>query len=286
MIIDFHTHAFPDRLAAGALAHLVDNARAYARIYGPACPHTDATLDGLAASSRRSGMDLSLVLPIATSPKPSQTINNFAAQADQYPGLRSFGTVHPENPDWEAELERVAALGLRGIKLHPEYQGFFVDDPACRAVVKRAASLGLWVIFHAGADIGMPPPIHCTPERVVRLRQDVPDAKIVLAHMGGFCLWEEVLRALPAMGTAIDTSYCIAAHPDRWPLFAAIIRAAGTANVFFGTDSPWEDQKESLVATRRFLEQSGFEPAERAAILGGNAARVLGLSEAPDNTVV
>ncbi len=280
MIIDFHTHAFPDRLAANALAQLASNTRAYAHIYGETHPHTAATLESLAASSRRSGIDVSLVLPIATSAKPSQTINNFAAQADRFPGLRSFGTVHPENPDWAAELDRIAALGLRGIKLHPEYQGFYVDDPACLAVVKRATANGLWVIFHAGADIGMPPPIHCTPERVVRLRQDVPDAKIVLAHMGGYRLWDEVLAAMPAMGVAIDTSFCIAANPERWPLFAEIIRAAGTSHVFFGTDSPWEDQKESLDATRRFLDQSGFTPAECAAILGGNAARVLGLPEA------
>ena len=95
MIIDFHTHAFPDKLAPGALAHLTENARAYAHLYGEAHPHTDATLDGLTASARRAGIDFSLVLPIATSPKPSRTINDFAAQADKHPGLRSFGSVHP-----------------------------------------------------------------------------------------------------------------------------------------------------------------------------------------------
>ena len=83
MIIDFHTHAFPDKLAPGALAHLTENARAYAHLYGEAHPHTDATLDGLTASARRAGIDFSLVLPIATSPKPSRTINDFAAQADK-----------------------------------------------------------------------------------------------------------------------------------------------------------------------------------------------------------
>ena len=278
MIIDFHTHAFPDKLAPGALAHLTENARAYAHLYGEAHPHTDATLDGLTASARRAGIDFSLVLPIATSPKPSRTINDFAAQADKHPGLRSFGSVHPGNPDWEEELERAAALDLRGIKLHPEYQGFFVDDPACAAVVRKASALGLWVVFHAGADIGMPPPIHCTPERVIRLRQDAPDAKILLAHLGGYRVWEEVLAAMPAMGAAIDTSFCIAGHPDRWELFAAIIRAAGVSRVFFGTDSPWEDQAASLDATRRFLAASGFSREETAAILGGNAARELGIA--------
>lgn len=277
MIIDFHTHAFPDRLAPAALAHLTENARAFAHLYGPAQPHTDATLDGLLASSKRGGIDVSLVLPIATSPKPSHTINDFAAAADKREGLRSFGSVHPGNPQWREELERVAQLGLRGIKLHPEYQGFFADDPACAAVARAAGELGLWVVFHAGADIGMPPPIHCTPERVVRLRQAAPDTKILLAHMGGYLVWEDVLRLLPEMDVAIDTSFCIAKHPDKHPLFAAIIRAVGTDRVFFGTDSPWEDQGESLAATRDFLKENGFSGEETAAILGGNAARLFEL---------
>ena len=145
-------------------------------------------------------------------------------------------------------------------------------------MVRKASALGLWVVFHAGADIGMPPPIHCTPERVIRLRQDAPDAKILLAHLGGYRVWEEVLAAMPAMGAAIDTSFCIAGHPERWELFAAIIRAAGVSRVFFGTDSPWEDQAASLDATRRFLTASGFSREETAAILGGNAARELGIA--------
>lgn len=279
MIVDFHTHAFPDKLAPGALSRLTANAQSFSHIYGPVQPHTDATLDGLAASSRAAGIDVSLLLPIATSPKPSPTLNRFAAAADKHPGLRSFGSVHPKNPQWQEELERTAALGLRGIKLHPEYQGFFVDDAACAAVVKEAARLGLWVVFHAGADIGMPPPLHCTPTRVVRLRQAVPDAKIVLAHMGGYWIWEEVLRLAPEMDAAIDTSFSMVGHPERYPLFAAILRAVGTHRVFFGTDSPWEDQGESLAATRLFLKEYGFSEEETAAILGGNAARLLGIEE-------
>ena len=98
----------------------------------------------------------------------SPTLNDFAAQVNRLPGLRSFGSVHPRNPVFRQELERVRSLGLRGIKLHPEYQGFFVDDPEGIAVVRAAADLGLWVVFHAGADIGMPPPIHCTPEDVYK----------------------------------------------------------------------------------------------------------------------
>lgn len=279
MLIDFHTHAFPDAIAGKALHQLVANTKPYEAIYGPAVPHTEATLDSLLTSSRRAGLDVSLVLPIATSTKPSHTLNDFAAQADQRAGLRSFGSVHPRSPACRQEIERVRELGLRGIKLHPEYQGCFVDEPAVTEAVRTAASCGLWVVLHAGEDIGMPPPVHCTPERVVRLRRAVPEAKLVLAHMGGYRMWQAVLDSAADMAVWIDTSFCIPNHPDQHALFARIIRAVGCGHVLFGTDSPWADQQETLMATQAFLEDQGFSAGERAAILGGNAAAILGLAD-------
>lgn len=275
MRIDFHTHIFPDKIAAGALQHLVANTKAYEHLYGAVSPHTDATMKGLLASSREAGLDYSLVLPIATSPRPSPTINDFAAAVNRTDGLRSFGSVHPHCPVFEEEIQRIKSLGLRGIKLHPEYQGCFADEPATIAVVKAAADYGLWVIFHAGADIGMPPPVHCTPERVLRLRQAVPHARIILAHMGGYLLWEDVLRSAADMDIYIDTSFCVPNHPKQHGLFAEIIRTVGPERVLFGTDSPWAEQKSTLQATERFLQEYGFTNDETEAILGGNAAHIL-----------
>lgn len=276
MLIDFHTHLFPDAIAGKALARLVENTRPYVSVYGETRPHTDATAAGLAASSRAAGLDVSVVMPIATSPRPSETINNFAAQVDAMPGLRSFGSVHPDNPDAMKELERAASLGLKGIKLHPEYQGFFADSAACAAMVKKAAELGLWVLFHAGEDIGMPPPVHCAPAYVARLCDKAPGAKIILAHMGGYRRWAEAEVLLPSMDVYLDTSFCLPNERGEWDRFARIIRAAGCDRVLFGTDSPWADQTQTLAAAREFLAVYGFTGAEQAAVLGGNAARILG----------
>lgn len=276
MLIDFHTHLFPDAIAGKALARLAENTRPYVSVYGETRPHTDATAAGLAASSREAGLDVSVVMPIATSPRPSETINNFAAQVDAMPGLRSFGSVHPDNPDAMKELERAASLGLKGIKLHPEYQGFYADSPACAAVVKKAAELGLWVLFHAGEDIGMPPPVHCAPAHVARLCDQAPGAKIILAHMGGYRRWAEAEALLPSMDVYLDTSFCLPNERGEWDRFARIIRTAGCGRVLFGTDSPWADQTEALAAAREFLAAYRFTGAEQAAILGGNAARILG----------
>lgn len=280
MLIDFHTHLFPDKIAERALAQLVENTRPYRSRYGETKPHTDATVNGLAASSRAAGLDVSVVMPIATSPRPSETINNFAAQVDAVPGLRSFGSVHPHSPDAMKELERAASLGLRGIKLHPEYQGFFADGPESVAVVKKAASLGLWVLFHAGEDIGMPPPVHCAPEHVARLCDAVPEARIILAHLGGYRLWEQVETMLPSLPVYLDTSFCLPNERGEWERFCRILRGIGPERVLFGSDSPWADQAEALAAAREFLDTYGFSAPEQAAILGGNAARILGIGAA------
>ena len=151
-----------------------------------------------------------------------------------------------------------------------------MDDPEGIAVVRAAADLGLWVVFHAGADIGMPPPIHCTPERVIRLRKAVPEAKIILAHLGGFLLWGEVLPVLKEMDVWLDTSYSLQ-YREPHPLFAQIIRSNGPDRVLFGTDSPWADQTAAVAETLAFLDAYGFSQEEKAAIMGGNAARILGI---------
>ncbi len=283
MVIDFHTHAFPDKIAAGALSSLTENTHRFADVYGESRPHHNGTLAGLAASSRAGGIGISLILPIATSPKPSHSINDFAALADKQPGLRSFGSVHPRSPAWREELERLKMLGLLGIKLHPEYQGCYVDEPETVEVVKTAGTLGLVVVFHAGVDVGMEPPFHCTPERAVRLREAAPGTRIVLAHLGGDWMWEEALSILGGMNFYFDTSRAIPEHPDRWDFFGDFIRAVGPDRVLFGTDSPWTEQKAAVDQTREFLRHQRFTPAETAAILGGNAASLL---QIPDNPPV
>ena len=106
MIIDFHTHIFPDPLAKKALDLLTKSLREQEPDVDPNVPYTDGTAAGLSKSARVAGIDISVVMPIATSAKSSMTINSFAAQVDKMPGLRSFGSVHPTNiPELWASLK-------------------------------------------------------------------------------------------------------------------------------------------------------------------------------------
>jgi predicted TIM-barrel fold metal-dependent hydrolase len=278
LVIDIHAHIFPDQLAKRALDRLVQNLHDQEPDIDPNAPYTDATAAGLTKSAKSAGVDISVIMPIATSAKSSQTLNSFAAYVDKLPGLRSFGSVHPNYPDALKELETVKSLGLRGIKLHPEYQQSYPDSPETIALVRRAAELDLWVLFHAGADIGLPPPVHGTPARFARLCSAVPDAKIILAHMGGFRMWEEAESIYINSRVYLDTSFSLDIHPEESERFARLIRQIGTDRVLFGTDSPWADQKTVLQLVRSFLSQHNFTQLECDAILGKNAARILGLN--------
>lgn len=263
MIIDMHTHAFPDDLAARALEVLTDKSGVP--------PHTDGTCGGLIESMRRAGIHRSAVMPIATKPSQVRSINSWAAGINQsYAELICFGTLHPMQEDWEAEIARLVEDRIVGVKLHPDYQDFYVDDPAMIPIYRALADAGLILMLHAGVDIGLPPPVHCTPERLGRVLDVVPGLTAIAAHMGSYLMWDEVEKHLAGRDLYFDTSYSLAdMGPER---MVELMRKHGTDRILFATDSPWSDQA-SEVENIRSLP---LTDDEKAAIMGGNASRLLG----------
>ena len=280
MIIDIHTHTFPDRIAAktvgmlGHAAHMI--------------PHTDGTVSGLLASGKQAGIDLSVILPVATKPAQVEKINTRAAETNalyQGNGVFSLGAMHPAYEYPEQELERIASLGLKGIKIHPVYQGEDIDSPAFLRILRKAAELGLVVITHSGLDIGFPGVIHCSPQMCRHVKELIPDLDLVLAHMGGWWNWDEVPSVLADTGVYIDTAFSIGtvdvAADGFWPQgephmlgpeqFLHIIRAFGTDHVLFGTDCPWASQSEYMEIFRALP----LTAEERTKILGENVQKLL-----------
>ena len=100
MLIDFHTHAFPPALAERALGKLSFEA-------GGLRPQSDGTLAGLKARMASDGVDLSVVLAIATNPRQMHRVNDYAMEMDREDGIVAFGSVHPDAPDALEELERL-----------------------------------------------------------------------------------------------------------------------------------------------------------------------------------
>ena len=263
MLIDFHTHAFPERIAARAVGKLSHDA-------GGLVPQTDGTLASLKEQMRLDGVDISVVHSIATSPKQQANVNSFAIEMDRDPAIVAFGSVHPDAPDALEELERIHAAGLKGVKFHPEYQCFYVDDEKMKPIYQKIASLGLITLFHAGFDIGFPPPYHCTPERLLGALKWL-DTPVVAAHWGGLDCGPEVLDKLCGTDIWMDLSYGYGAVAK--PMAQRIVDRHGPDRLLFASDMPWHRPAWEL----QLLRTLDISEADREKIYFRNAQGLLGL---------
>lgn len=242
MIIDTHTHIFPDKIADRTLEILSGNAKRVGK--RDAIPQTNGKLDGIKKSMAEHGVNATVVLPIATTVKQSHTINTFAAQINGVDNVYSLGSLHPMQEDWESALFEVKEFGLSGIKLHPEYQGFFVNSPQSIRVLKKCEELDLVVYFHAGKDIGIEPPLHSNPKMFKDLLNHISGKNIILAHMGSWQCWDEVEEFLIGTPYYFDTSYSLSEMSNEQIM--RIIKNHGRKKILFGTDSPWENPSTTI----------------------------------------
>lgn len=269
MIIDFHTHIFPDALAKRVLGHLANVISEN--------PSMNGTVDGLIQSMKTSRIDLSIVLPVVTKPRQFSTITKFALEVNQRfehasgPRLLSFAGIHPDSADYMGELNTIKNLGFKGIKLHPDDQDTFIDDIRYERIIARACELDLIVSIHAGYDCSSPCPVHAAPRIIARMLDHVKPQKTVLAHMGNNMFYDEVERTLIGRDVYLDTSFSINhIEPDQ---MLRMIRNHGHKKILFGSDAPWTDQRRDL---RTFLELE-LSPMEQEDILYRNARRLLNL---------
>ena len=260
-IIDFHVHCFPDELAYKTIPLLAERAGVEARLNG--------TVSDVKQSMNKAEIVCSVIQTIATKPSQTEVINDWASSI-QGDGIICFGTIHPLYPDPEAEIKRIKEMGLPGIKFHPDYQEFFVDDEKLFPVYEKIIENDLIILFHAGVDIGLPAPYHCTPERMKKVVDTLPEGKIIAAHMGGYKMWDEVEKKLVGSNLYFDTSYSLR-HMSK-EQFVRIIENHGEERILFGTDSPWEDQKEEVER----IKDLNLEKEVESALFYNNACKLLG----------
>ena len=265
--VDFHTHVFPDRIAPATVAAL-------AKAGGIAPEGGTGTLDDLELVSERAGVGLSVNLPIATRPDQAASINRFAREINRRGGrVMSFGAIHPDAAEPERELALLVEEGFRGIKLHPDYQGHYADDREVIRAVREAKRLGLHVVLHGGVDIAFPDDVHATPKRLARLLSSLGegDGQVIVAHIGGYGLFDEVERDLVGREVYFDLSYGI----DRLPReqLLRIITRHGADRILFGSDYPWRDPAD----IDRVLSELPLSQEQFGLIRAGNARRLLGL---------
>ena len=269
MIIDFHTHVFPPQIAEKTLEILKGNA--YDSRGVKAIAYTEGTVDSLKASMEENNVSLSVVLPIATKPKQTTSINDYAEKITGG-NILSFGSLHPCQGDWEDVLEDLSKRGFKGIKIHPQYQDVCIDSPEVIRVVKKAEDLGLYTVFHAGKDIGFPPDTDlCTPKRIKRLLDYVSGKYLVAAHLGSFEMWDEVEKYLLGTDISFDISYaCDFVEIDQ---LTRIIKNHGADKIIYGSDSPWGSQSGPFKA----LQKLELTDEEMGMITHKNANRILDL---------
>lgn len=267
MIVDFHTHTFPDQIAGRAIEKLSQSSKLK--------PYTNGTVHELIESMEKSGTDLSVILPVVTNPSQFDTINQTAKRINEtYPNrLISFGGIHPDCDNIESKLREIKQMGLIGIKLHPDYQNTFIDDPRYLRIIERASELGLIIVVHAGVDIGFPNPVHCTPKATKHMIDQIHPKRLVLAHMGGCDMWDQVEEYLVGENVYMDTAFVY--YGMKSEQFRSIVRKHGADKILYATDSPWCSQIDSI----DWIRKSGLGIEEQHHIFYKNACTLLSIQE-------
>ncbi len=261
MVIDAHAHLFPDALAERAMAQL-------GAMYGVE-PVRLPTLSGVLAEMQAHGIARAAVLQVATKPEQVGPINTWALELAGDPRLAPFGALHAaQSPDdLDAEVERLLAGGIRGIKLQPYFQRFDPLTPEGLALLRRVGDR-MVVLIHGGEEMIPVRPLWTTPQALIRLHEAVPEVRLIVGHLGGYLLWEDALEHLAGRDVYFDISFTL--HKCPRDLALRIIEKHGCDRIVWGSDFPWAAMDWSPIT------QLGLSQDEVEAILGGNMTRLLG----------
>ena len=261
--IDIHTHAFPDGLAARAIATLEKG-----------CPWKatgNGTVAGLLASMDQAGVQVSVLCPIATRAVQTEGILAWCREI-RTQRIIPLPSIHPDTPDPAIWIRRFADEGFLGIKFHPMYQNFKADEPRLAPIYQAASDCGLFVTSHCGKDIAFPlDDDRAAPDRFARVMQQFSKLKLVCTHMGGWKDWDAAMTCLVGKDCYLETSMSMGQmQPEQ---AREMIARHGYQRVLLGSDWPWQTQQQSLDGVRAL----GLPPEQTQAILGENARALLGI---------
>lgn len=258
MIIDFHAHIYPEKIAAKATQAIAD-------FYDTTMKYWGSTED-LLASGRGIGVEKYIVHSTATKAAQVESINNFIVETcSQHPEFIGFGTMHPEYENFAEELKRMKSMGLKGVKLHPDFQKFQIDTPQMDPIYDEIAKNNMPILVHAG---------DCRydfsgPKRILNVHKKHPDLIIIAAHFGGYTEWDKSMEYLVGTDVYFDTSSTF----WKLPIDKAqeMINKHGYEKFLFGSDYPMWDHAEEL---ERF-NKLDLTSEQRDAILYKNASKLL-----------
>ena len=271
MIIDFHTHVFPEKIAQKTIDFLAEKAHG--------TPSTDGTVSGLIQAMQRGNADVCVTLPVMTKASQFDSITKFAMEINEKfkdetaRKLISFAGMHPECENIAKKMRYLKDCGFKGIKIHPDYQGTHIESESYYEILKNAKDLDMIVVTHSGVDDGyIGESVMCPPLAVKKVLARLGGFnKFVLGHYGAHKQWYEVLDLLAGEDVYFDTAFTL--HEIDEKLFKKILSKHGADKILFATDCPWRDIKDDVAILKSFNLDKEVEDK----IFYKNAIKLLGI---------
>ena len=261
-IVDSHAHIFPSKIASKAV-------KSIGNFYGIDMD-CNGTSDDLIQSGNTINVEKYIVHSTATTAAQVQSINEFIhSECETHSQFIGFGTLHTELYDFNSTIDHIKSLGLHGIKLHPDFQNFALDDPKAIEMFKAIAVSNLPVLIHMGDSRYD----GSRPKKLARVLDTIPNLRVIAAHLGGYQRWTEAMECLIGRDLLIDTSSSLSFLPKKKAL--DIIHAHGVEKVVFGVDFPMWSHDEEF---KRYLSL-GLTPAENRMILADNILKYLNIDK-------
>ena len=263
MIIDFHTHTYPEKIRIKAVSSM-NSAKSNSMF-------SDGSIDGLLKNMDDAGFDIAVSLGLASA-KSQTSVNDYAISINSG-RIVAFGSVHPDAPAVFEELHRLKEAGIKGLKFHPDFQGIIVDEDRMLKIYEKASSMGFISVFHTGKYLNTTSLYSATPEIMSHIL-DAFSAPVIAAHMGGNLMYSDSEKYLVGKNIFFDTSNShrnLMTHEQ----LKRMVYDHGHDKILFSTDSPWN----SLSSERDYILSAGFEKEISDAIFFKNAQRILKLGE-------
>jgi predicted TIM-barrel fold metal-dependent hydrolase len=268
MLIDAHTHAFADKIAEKAVLQLID-------YYSIPTTH-GGTISDLMHQAQLARLDAMVMLVAATKAEQVKPANDWMLSRpweafENHPIIISFGSYHVDDENWQNEINRLGDAGIKGIKIHPEFQQIDLSDPRLLPFCEEIQ--GKFILMVHVGDPVVTADNYSTPAKVANLLDLFPNLTIIAAHLGGYCFWDEAHDLLAGKNVYLDTSS--AAQYIDPELMKNIVRRHGVENILCGSDYPLTSPIEAI---NSIMEISWLSDEEKSMITGENAVRLFGIS--------
>lgn len=260
-IIDSHAHIYPKKIAQKAIQNI-------GKFYDVEMNNDKGTSEDLIESGKEINVVKYIVHSTSTTVNQVKSINDFiSSEVKKHKEFIGFATLHPDMEEEEIynEIQRIKQIGLKGIKLHPDFQRFDIDDNRAEKIYRNVGSLP--ILFHTGDDRFD----YSSPERLSKMAKKYPHMLSIAAHFGGYCRWSEIDVYDGLDNVFFDTSSSLFKLPDL--MAKDILKHLGYERFMFGVDFPMWRHKAEL---ERFLNLNLSDNTNED-ILFNNAKRILNI---------